>query len=168
METGASLEDALWRYYLSWRFLYNLELSPWWYFAQLFCACSNIGIKHGFSCINTRQVPREVLKTKAWSLFLHKNWKYLLHFALFLALFCFAFFTNVSQMQFPRTILVPGPGSTHLVAAANQWPRYHHIESFQLWNEPCHFSLGWVQFGELYINVRWSVQEDEKKDVVAD
>ena len=25
----------------------------------------NIGIKHGFSCINIRQVPREVLKTKA-------------------------------------------------------------------------------------------------------
>ena len=24
-----------------------------------------IGIKHGFSCINIRQVPREVLKTKA-------------------------------------------------------------------------------------------------------
>ena len=25
----------------------------------------NIGIKHGFSCINIRQVPREVLKTEA-------------------------------------------------------------------------------------------------------
>ena len=25
----------------------------------------NIWIKHGFSCINTRQVPREVLKTEA-------------------------------------------------------------------------------------------------------
>ena len=25
----------------------------------------NIGIKHGFSCINIRQVPREVLKTAA-------------------------------------------------------------------------------------------------------
>ena len=24
----------------------------------------NIGIKHGFSCINIRQVPREVLKTE--------------------------------------------------------------------------------------------------------
>ena len=24
-----------------------------------------IGIKHGFSCINIRQVPREVLKTEA-------------------------------------------------------------------------------------------------------
>ena len=26
---------------------------------------SNIGIKHGFSCINIRQVPWEVLKTEA-------------------------------------------------------------------------------------------------------
>ena len=26
---------------------------------------SNIGIKHGFSCINVCQVPREVLKTEA-------------------------------------------------------------------------------------------------------
>ena len=73
----------------------------------------NIGIKHGFSCINIRQVPLEVLKTEAegrgfqhlpkdlanvnalknhfWSLLLHKNWKHLLHFMLFLALFCFTF-----------------------------------------------------------------------------
>ena len=73
----------------------------------------NVGIKHGFSCINIRQVPWEVLKTEAEgrgfqhlprdlanvnalkkhirSLLLHKNWKHLLHFALFLALFCFAF-----------------------------------------------------------------------------
>ena len=27
--------------------------------------CANIGIKHGFSCINIRHVLREVLKTKA-------------------------------------------------------------------------------------------------------
>ena len=27
--------------------------------------CLNIGIKHGFSCINIRQVSREVLKTEA-------------------------------------------------------------------------------------------------------
>ena len=62
----------------------------------------NIGIKHGFSCINIRQVPREVLKTEAGgrgfqhhprdlanvnalkihvrSLLLHKNCKRLLHF----------------------------------------------------------------------------------------
>ena len=68
----------------------------------------NIEIKHGFSCINILQVPREVLKTEAGgrgfqhlprdlanvsalknyvrSLLLHKNWKHLLHFALFLAL----------------------------------------------------------------------------------
>ena len=73
----------------------------------------NIGIKHGFSCINIRQVPREVLKTEAGgrgfqclprdlanvnalkihvlSLLLHKKWKHLLHLALFHALCCFAF-----------------------------------------------------------------------------
>ena len=36
----------------------------------------NIGIKHGFSCINIRQVPREVLKTEAegtWRMLMH--WK---------------------------------------------------------------------------------------------
>ena len=27
--------------------------------------CNNIGIKHGFSCINIRQVTWEVLKTEA-------------------------------------------------------------------------------------------------------
>ena len=73
----------------------------------------NIGIKHVFSCINIRQVPREVLKTEAEgrdfqhlprdlanvnalknhirSLLLHKKRNHLQHFALFLALFCFAF-----------------------------------------------------------------------------
>ena len=34
-------------------------------FLLLIVICSNIGIKHGFSCINIRQIPREVLKTKA-------------------------------------------------------------------------------------------------------
>ena len=74
---------------------------------------ANIGIEHDFSCINIRQISREVLETEAEgrgfqhlsrdlanvnalqnhvrSLVLHKNWKKMLHFALFLALFCFAF-----------------------------------------------------------------------------
>ena len=139
-------------------------------FVRLFCFLWKSlynGIKHGFSCINIRQVPWEVLKTEAEGrgfqhlprdlanvnafknhvrslllcnrkgekiqitffpdpgsnpvrriqspllyhvaikagfyrkavevylipklLHLHKNWKHLLHFALFLALFCFAF-----------------------------------------------------------------------------
>ena len=62
----------------------------------------NIGIKHGFSCINIRQVLRfqhltrdlanvNALKNHFWLLLLHKNWKHLLHFALLLALFCLAF-----------------------------------------------------------------------------
>ena len=75
--------------------------------------CTNIGIKHVFSYINIRLVPRDVLKTEAGGrgfqllprdlanvnalknhvrlLLLHKNGKQLLHFALFLAIFCFAF-----------------------------------------------------------------------------
>ena len=87
-------------------FVYIVSQAP---FLDIFI----IVIKHGFSCINIRQVPSEVLKTEAEgrgfqhlprdlanvnalkkhvrSLLLHKNWKHLLHFALFLALFCFAF-----------------------------------------------------------------------------
>ena len=71
--------------------------------------CFNIGIKHGFPCVNICQVPWEVLKTEAegcdfqhlpkdlanvnalkdhvWSLLLHKKWKHLLHFTLFLYYF---------------------------------------------------------------------------------
>ena len=89
---------------------------------------NNIGIKHGFSCINIRHVPREVLKTEAGgrgfqhlprdlanvnalknhvrSLLLHKKWKHLLHFALFLALFCFAFprcLANAISMDYARS-----------------------------------------------------------------
>ena len=78
----------------------------------------NIGIKHGFSYINIRQVPWEVLKTEAEgrgfqhlprdlanvnafknhvrSLLLHNTYKQLLNFALFLELFCFAF-SSVSR-----------------------------------------------------------------------
>ena len=72
-----------------------------------------IGIKHCFSYIIIHQVPWEVLKTEAEgrgfqhlprdlanvnalknhvrSLLLHKNWKHLLHFALFFALFVLPF-----------------------------------------------------------------------------
>ena len=100
----------------------------------------NIGIKHGFSCINIRQFQREMLKTEAggrgfqhlprdlanvnalknrvWSLLLHKNWKHLLHFALFLALFFFIFSSMSHECNFLKTMLVLGPGSTHLVTAA--------------------------------------------------
>ena len=42
----------------------------------------NIGIKHGFSCINIRQVPWEVLKTEAESRgFQHSQgtWRMLMH-----------------------------------------------------------------------------------------
>ena len=112
----------------------------------------DIGIKHGFSCINIHLVPWEVLKTEAESrgfqhlprdlanvnalkkhvrsLLLHKIWKHLLHFALFFALFCFVFSQMSRERNFHgRTMLVLGPGSTHVVTATNLWPRYDHIES---------------------------------------
>ena len=89
-----------------------------------FLSTSNIGIKHGFSYINIRQVPWEVLKTEAEgrgfqhlprdlvnvnalknhvrSLLLHKIWKHLLYFALFLALFCYAFSPMSRERNFHR------------------------------------------------------------------
>ena len=41
------------------------ELMAYSLVAFLFTEVFNIGIKHGFSCINIRQVPWEVLKTEA-------------------------------------------------------------------------------------------------------
>ena len=35
------------------------------FMCKYFVFFTNIGIKHGFSCINILQVPREVLKTEA-------------------------------------------------------------------------------------------------------
>ena len=88
----------------------------------------NIGIKHGFPCINISQVPWEVLKTEAEgrgfqqlprdlanvnalknhvrSLLLHKNWKHLLHFALFLHFFVSPFhrcLANVISTYYARS-----------------------------------------------------------------
>ena len=89
---------------------------------------NNTGIKHGFSCINIRQVPWEVLKTEAGgrgfqhllrdlanvnalknhvrSLLLHKNWKHLLHFALILHYFVSPFhrcLTNAISTDYARS-----------------------------------------------------------------
>ena len=113
--------------------------------------CNNIGIKHGFSCINIRKVPMEVLqieatgrgfqhlpsalanvnalKTHVRSLLLHKteNICYISRYISCTTLF--RLFKDVSRMQFPRTMLVLGPDSTHLVTTANLCPRYDHIES---------------------------------------
>ena len=52
-------------------------------------------------------------------------------FAIFRVISCtvlFGLFTDVSRTQFPRTMLVLGPGSIHLVTAAMLWPWYTHIE----------------------------------------
>ena len=109
----------------------------------------NIGIEHGFTCINIRQVPWEVLKTEAEgcgfqhlprnlenvnalknhvrSLLLQKNWKHLLHFSLFLALFCFAFSPISRERNFHWLCSFYGR-EVHLVTAANMWLPYDHIE----------------------------------------
>ena len=101
----------------------------------------NIGIKHGFSCINIRQVPWEVLKTEAEgrgfqhlprdlsnvnalknhvrSLLLHKIWKHWLLFALFLALFCFVF-SPMSRERYLHGLCPFWGRAVH---------RYEHIES---------------------------------------
>ena len=111
-----------------------------------------IRIQHGFSCINISQVPREVLKTEAGgrgfqhlprdlanvnalknhvrSLLLHKKLKTFATVCVISCTILFRLFTDVSQMQFPRTMLVLGPGSTHFVTAAILWARYEHIESY--------------------------------------
>ena len=105
-----------------------------------------IGNKHVFSCINIRQVPREVLKTEAGGLprdlanvnALKKPCliaiiaQKLKIFAIFRIISCtilFRLFTDVSQTQFPQTIFILGMGSTHFVMAANLWPWYDHTES---------------------------------------
>ena len=96
----------------------------YWVFSLLRPVCPNIEIIHGFSWINIRQVPWEVLKTEAKgrgfqhlprylanvntlknhvrSLLLHKKWKHLLHLVLFLALFCFAFSPMSRERNFRR------------------------------------------------------------------
>ena len=103
-----------------------------------------IGIKHGVSCINIRQVPWEVLETEAEgrgfqhfprdlanvnalknhvrSLLLHKKLK---TFATFCVISCtnlFRLSTDVARTLFPHTMIVLGQGNTHLVAAAILWP----------------------------------------------
>ena len=91
----------------------------------------NIGIKHGFSCINIRQVPWEVLKTEAGgrgfqhlprdlanayalknhvrSLLLHKKLKTFATFRVISCTIFFCLFTDVSRTQLPRIMLVLGP-----------------------------------------------------------
>ena len=81
-----------------------------------------------------QHLPRDLadviaLKNPVRSLLLHKRLK---TFATFCDISCtilFRLFTDVSRTQFPWTMLVLGPGSSHLVTAANLWPRYDHIES---------------------------------------
>ena len=116
----------------------------------------NIQIKRGFSCINIRQVPWEVLKTKAEgrgfqhlprdlanvnalqnhvrSLLLHKK-ENICYISRYSCIILFRLFTYVSRTQFLRTVLVLGPDSIHMVTAAILWPWYMHIETFVAMHE---------------------------------
>ena len=126
-----------------------------WRFFSISVEFFIIGIKHGFSCINIRQVSRKVLKTEAggrgspasvfdtslgtWRTFMHWKTMFDRYYCIKTENICYISryflryfvspFTYVPRTQFPRTMLVLGPGSTHLVTAANLWPRYNHIES---------------------------------------
>ena len=80
----------------------------------------------GFQHLQRDLANVNTLKTHVRSLLLHKNLK---HFPTFCVISCtilFRHFTDVSGTLFPRTMLVLGPGSTHLVTL---WLRYDHIES---------------------------------------
>ena len=111
---------------------------------------NNIGIKHGFSCINIRQVPWEVLKTEAkgrsfntsqgtWGMLMHSKNMFSRYYCIKTENICyislisctilFYLFTDVSRTQFPQTVLVLRPDTTHFMTATILWPRYTHIES---------------------------------------
>ena len=70
---------------------------------------------------------------KGCGLWLCTPWTFLLPFMCYISCYFFHYFASpfhrCSRTQFQRTMLVLGPGSTHLVTAANLSPRYDHIES---------------------------------------
>ena len=53
------------KYNLGVKFSSNILVIDFFYVKNFPLLKSIIGIKHGFSCINIRQVPREVLETEA-------------------------------------------------------------------------------------------------------
>ena len=55
-----------------------------------------------------------------------ENISYISHYFLHIL---FHLFTDVARTLFPRTMLVLGQDSTHLMTAAILWPRHDHIES---------------------------------------
>ena len=83
------------------------------------------GVENRGFGLDFQHLPRDLanvnaLKNHVRSLLLHKNWKHMLHFALFLALFCFAFSPNAFSTYCACSRA--GRGSTHLVTAAILWP----------------------------------------------
>ena len=136
-----ALKLFCWEYFVSWCFFIANNIKFLTHVTHVIRTCvicvmsttpmivnMNIGIKHGFSCINIRKLPMEVLKTVAEgrgfqhlhrdlanvnalknhvrSLLLHKNWKQLLHFALFLHFFVSPFhrcLTNAISTDYARS-----------------------------------------------------------------
>ena len=101
---------------------------------RLFLYIFYIGIKHGFSYINIRQVPREVLKTEVggrgfqhlprdlanvnalkktcFIAIIAYKLKTLSTFCIISCTILFCLFTDVSRTKFLRTVPVLGPGRT--------------------------------------------------------
>ena len=119
--------------YLSW----GIQLWQTMFTDSLSGRCT-IGIKHGFSCINAEAA---VFNTSqgTWRMLMHWKTMFDRYYCIKTENICyisfiscttlFRLFTDVSRTHFPRTMLVLGPGSTHLVTAANLWSRYDHMES---------------------------------------
>ena len=74
-----------------------------------------------------QHLPRDLanvntLKNHGQSLLLHKKLKTFATFGIISCTILFRLFTDVARTLFPRTMLVLGQGSTHLVTAAILWP----------------------------------------------
>ena len=108
----------------------------------------NIGIKHGFSCINNRQVPREVLKTEAavfntslgtWRMLMYWKTMFDCYYCIKTENICYISRNFFNYFVSPFHRCLANAISTNYArsrarqytsrTAANLWPRYDHIES---------------------------------------
>ena len=84
----------------------SLQDQTWFFNALTFTRspgrCWKPRPSRGFQYLSRDLANVNALKNHVWSLLLHKNWKHLLHFALFLALFCYAFSPMSRERNFHR------------------------------------------------------------------
>ena len=107
-----------------------------YHYDQLHYCIYTKGIKHGFSCMNICQVPREVLKPRSatWRMSMHRKYIFSRYYCIKTVNVCyisryfrtifFRLFTSVSRMAFPRILHFPGSGSKHnkhLVTTADRF-----------------------------------------------